>query len=51
VTATIWVNAVNPEKDHSRPRLQQISAVQAAPRTGTVYTDNNAPVDLAPDRR
>jgi spermidine synthase len=32
-------------------RLQQISAVQAAPRTGTVYTDNNAPVDLAPDRR
>lgn len=32
-------------------RLTQISEVQGAPRTGTVYTDNNAPVDLAPDRR
>lgn len=32
-------------------RLTQVSDVLAAPRTGTVYTDNNAPVDLAPDRR
>ena len=32
-------------------RLRQVSDAQGAPRTGTVYTDNNAPVDLAPDRR
>ncbi|MCC6486422.1 MAG: fused MFS/spermidine synthase, partial [Candidatus Hydrogenedentes bacterium] len=32
-------------------RLTQVSEAQAAPRNGTVYTDNNAPVDLAPGRR